>query len=134
MRVKYSVLTKLRIGQAAFRILITDAYLRRCCVSGERTLPVLEAAHIKPYAESGPHFISNGILLRSDLHKLFDAGYITITDKHRIEVSPRIKEEFQNGKEYYQYHGKSLFILPDRDSDKPDKKFIDWHNTHVFST
>ena len=75
-----SILTKVRLGQGAFRVLITDAYSRRCSISGERTLPVLDAAHIKPYAESGPHFISNGLLLRSDLHKLFDTGYLTITN------------------------------------------------------
>jgi putative restriction endonuclease len=95
-------------------------------------LPVLEAAHIKPYAESGPHFISNGILLRSDIHKLFDTGYLTVTDNLVVEVSNRIKEEFHNGKEYYQYHGKSLLYLPSRELDKPDKKFIEWHNNNIY--
>ena len=44
----------------------------------ERTLPVLEAAHINAYAHGGPHQLSNGLLLRSDLHTLFDRGYITV--------------------------------------------------------
>ncbi len=44
-----------RLGQGAFRVLVTDAYQRRCALTGESTLPVLEAAHIQPYAESGPH-------------------------------------------------------------------------------
>ena len=127
-----SILTKVRLGQGAFRVLVTDAYSRRCSITGEKTLPVLEAAHIKPYAESGPHFISNGLLLRSDMHKLFDGGYLTITNDLKIEVSPRIKEEFQNGKEYYQYHGKDLLFLPNRDLDKPNDKFIDWHNTNIY--
>lgn len=74
-------LARARLGQGAFRILVTDAYQRRCAVTGERTLPVLEAAHIKPYAESGPNMISNGLLLRSDLHTLFDHGYLTVTDE-----------------------------------------------------
>jgi putative restriction endonuclease len=128
-----SVLTKVRLGQGAFRVLVTDAYSRRCSITGEKTLPVLEAAHIKPYAESGPHFISNALLLRSDMHKLFDVGYITITNDLRIEVSSRIKEEFQNGKEYYQYHGKNLLILPHRNIDKPNVKFIDWHNSNIYN-
>jgi putative restriction endonuclease len=127
-----SVLTKVRLGQGAFRILVTDAYSRRCSITGEKTLPVLEAAHIKPYAESGPHFISNGLLLRSDMHKLFDSGYLTISNDLKIEVSQRIKEEFQNGKEYYQYHGKELLYLPHRDMDKPNEKYIDWHNTNIY--
>lgn len=127
-----SILTKVRLGQGAFRILVTDAYSRRCSITGEKTLPVLEAAHIKPYAESGPHFISNGLLLRSDMHKLFDGGYLTITNDLKIEISNRIKEEFQNGKEYYQYHGKDLLFLPNREIDKPNEKYIDWHNTNIY--
>ena len=126
------VLTKVRLGQGAFRVLITDAYYRKCSITGEKTLPVLEAAHIKPYAESGPHFISNGILLRSDIHKLFDTGYITITEDYKIEVSKRIREEFSNGKEYYQYHGKTLANLPERKVDRPDSKYIEWHNANIF--
>ena len=46
----------------------------------------MDAAHIKPYDQSGPHSISNGLLLRSDIHKLFDKGYMTITNDYKIEV------------------------------------------------
>lgn len=127
-----NILTKVRLGQGAFRILITDAYSRQCSISGERTLPVLEAAHIKPYALSGPHFISNGLLLRSDLHKLFDSGYITITKNYHIEVSKRIKEEFENGKDYYKFHGAQLKSLPSREIDRPGQAYIDWHNLETF--
>lgn len=127
-----SILSKVRLGQGAFRVLITDAYSRRCSITGEKTLPVLEAAHIKPYAKSGPHFTSNGILLRSDIHRLFDLGYITITKTYNIEISKRIKEEFQNGKEYYQFHGRKLTHVPTRVIDKPNSIYIDWHNTNIF--
>lgn len=126
------VLTKVRIGQGAFKISIIEAYSKRCSVSGERTLPVLEAAHIKPYSQAGPNYIKNGLLLRSDIHKLFDSGYITITDDLKVEVSKRIKEEFENGKEYYQYHGNKLAILPSRSDDKPFADYIDWHNLNVY--
>lgn len=128
-----SILTKVRLGQAAFRVMVTDAYSRRCAISGEKTLPVLEAAHIKPYAESGPHFISNALLLRSDLHKLFDTGYVTITKGCKVEVSKRIKEEFENGKEYYRFHGSALIALPKREVDRPSAQFIEWHNAAVFN-
>ncbi len=127
-----SILTKVRLGQGAFRVLVTDSYNRRCAISGEKTLPVLEAAHIKPYALSGPHFISNGLLLRSDMHKLFDAGYITITNDHKVEVSKRIKEEFQNGREYYQYHGKDLLNLPNNLQDRPNSAYLEWHNVNKY--
>ncbi|MEX2499357.1 MAG: HNH endonuclease [Wenzhouxiangellaceae bacterium] len=53
-------LVRQRVGQDGFRALVTDAYTRRCAISGERTLPALEAAHIKPYAESGPNRTENG--------------------------------------------------------------------------
>ena len=98
-----------RLGQGSFRVLVTDAYARRCAVSGERTLPVLQAAHIKPYAAGGEHQLSNGILLRSDLHTLFDKGYLGIDPKAmRILVSSRIREQFENGREYYSLEGKTL--------------------------
>ncbi|OCN02834.1 hypothetical protein A7X67_02970 [Clostridium sp. W14A] len=42
-----------RLGQGTFRVIVTEAYQRRCAFTGERTLPVLEAAHIKPYSENG---------------------------------------------------------------------------------
>jgi putative restriction endonuclease len=122
------ILTRVRLGQGGFRILVTDAYARKCAITGEKTLPVLEAAHIKQYAKSGPHHVSNGLLLRSDVHKLFDNGYITVTPDYKVEVSKKIKEEYENGKEYYQYHGRSLIVLPPRDSDKPNTEYLKWHN------
>jgi len=121
-----------RLGQGAFRILVTDAYQRRCAITGERTLPVLEAAHIKPYTQSGPHSVKNGILLRSDLHKLFDKGYLTVTPDLRVEVSRKIKEEYENGREYYAYHGKELRILPSSRSERPSKEFLEWHNENIY--
>ena len=66
------VLIKPRLGQGAFRLLVTDLYGRRCAITKERTLPALEAAHIRPYAEGGGHSPSNGILMRRDIHSLFD--------------------------------------------------------------
>jgi putative restriction endonuclease len=125
-------LMKVRLGQGAFRVLVIDGYSRRCAISGEKTLPVLEAAHIKSYAKSGPHALSNGLLLRSDMHKLFDTGYITVTTELKVEVSKRIKEEFDNGKEYYKYHGSSLLYLPNEIKEQPNPLYLDWHNTQCY--
>src|ERR1043166_3496466 len=116
-------LTRARLGQGAFRVLVTEAYHRRCAITGERTLPVLDAAHIKPYADEGPHLLANGLLLRSDLHTLFDAGYITVTDQLHVEVSKRIREEFANGREYYKHHGEVLAIVPRVDVERPTAEF-----------
>lgn len=125
-------LTQARLGQGAFRVLVTEAYDRRCAITGERTLPVLEAAHIRPYSEEGPHRVSNGLLLRSDLHTLFDRGYLTVTDALRVEVSPRIREEFQNGREYYRHHGQALVVMPDSVDERPSRDFLRWHNENRF--
>lgn len=125
-------LTRARLGQGAFRVLVTEAYDRRCAITGERTLPVLEAAHIRPYSETGPHMVSNGLLLRSDLHILFDDGYVTVTDDLRIQVSNRIKEEFENGREYYQYRDQPLLKVPGGPDDRPAKEFLRWHNENIF--
>ena len=121
-----------RLGQGAFRVLVTDAYQRRCAVTGEKTLPVLEAAHIKPYAEQGPHRTHNGILLRSDLHRLFDLGYVTVTPELDLLVSRRLKDEWQNGKEYYAHHGRPLLIKPEQVAERPAPEFLRWHNEHCF--
>ena len=112
--------------------MVTDAYSRKCSISGEKTLPVLESAHIKPFSKHGPNKISNGLLLRSDIHKLFDQGYITITDDYKIEVSKRIKEEYENGRDYYKYQGSNLLFLPQIEKNRPAKEFIEWHNNNIF--
>ena len=125
-------LIKGRLGQGAFRILVTDAYNRNCAISGEKALPVLQAAHIKPYNEQGPNSVSNGLLLRSDLHILFDRGYLTVTPEYKIEVSRKIKEEFNNGKHYYAFHGQELYALPKIITDRPSLDFIRWHNENVY--
>lgn len=121
-----------RLGQGGFRVLVTDAYSRRCAMTGERTLPALEAAHIKPYAVDGPHQIENGVLLRSDLHHLFDQGYITIASDLRVEVSRRIREEFQNGRDYYALHGERLRILPAAVHERPNEMYLEWHRNNRF--
>lgn len=120
-----------RLGQGSFRVVVTDIYDRRCAATGERTLPVLEAAHIRPYAEAGPHDPRNGLLLRSDLHTLFDRGYLTVTPERKLEVSRRIREEFENGREYYRLHGQPL-RPPRRPDLAPGREYLDWHATHVF--
>ena len=125
-------ITKHRLGQGAFRVVVTDAYQRRCAITGEKTLPVLEAAHIKPYAEEGPHSVTNGLLLKSDFHTLFDGGYITIDEDYRIDVSRRLHEDYGNGRDYYKYHGQKLLILPEKKIELPSKEFLRWHNENVF--
>ncbi|WP_200900248.1 HNH endonuclease [Rubrobacter aplysinae] len=123
---------KPRLGQGAFRVAVTDAYRRRCAITGESTLPVLEAAHIRPFARSGVNEVSNGMLLRSDFHKLFDAGLVTVTPELRVEVSPQIKEQWFNGQPYYRLHGKTLSNVPQDPGHRPSEDFLSWHNENCF--
>src|SRR5690606_25199343 len=69
-----------------------DAYQTRCAVTGQRARPVLEAAHIKPFALTGPNTRSNGLALRADVHQLFDLGYVTVDPdcQRRSNVDPPV--------------------------------------------
>lgn len=124
-------LARRRLGQGAFRIRVTDTYGRRCAVSGEHTLPVLEAAHIRPVGSGGEHQITNGLLLRSDIHKLFDRGYVTITPDLQFRVSERLDADWQNGKIYYALDRRPI-NTPADPSCCPDKDLLDWHGQSVF--
>jgi putative restriction endonuclease len=120
-----------RLGQGAFRVVVTDIYGRRCAVTQERTLPALEAAHIRPYSEGGAHDARNGILLRRDIHSLFDAGYVTVTPDLKFEVSRRIREEFENGRHYYSLQGQRINV-PELLGHQPDPTILTWHNSYRF--
>lgn len=125
------VLVRPRLGQGAFRILVTDNYRRRCAISGERTLPALDAAHIRPFSDGGQHEASNGILMRRDIHSLFDLGYVTVSPDMKFEVSRKIREEYENGRHYYALHGTSI-ALPDDVRRHPEKTALTWHNENRF--
>ena len=125
------VLIRPRLGQGSFRVVITDLYERRCAITKERVLPVLEAAHILPISEGGQHEATNGILLRSDLHRLFDRGYVTVTPDHRFRVSRKLREDFHNGEEYMQLAGRELW-LPHEVADRPRRQFLEWHADTMF--
>lgn len=130
-RYKYRM-QKIRYGQGGFSVLVSESYQRRCAISGERTFPALEAAHIRPYSKDGPHLIENGLLLRSDIHKVFDDGYMTITDDYIVEVSKRLREDFENGRDYYRYDGQRLQIVPTAPDEKPSSEFLRWHQNNVY--
>jgi putative restriction endonuclease len=125
------VLVKRRLGQGTFRILVSDAYSRRCAVTGEKTLPVLEAAHIKPVSKGGEHRVDNGLLLRSDLHTLFDLGYVTVTRDAEFRVSSKLKETWMNGRVYYALD-RSPVQLPEHEALRPSALLLEWHSDVVF--
>jgi putative restriction endonuclease len=120
-----------RLGQGGFRIAVTDAYERRCAITSERTLPALDAAHIIPFSQRGEHRVDNGLLLRKDLHALFDAGYITVRPDLSVAVSRRIREEYENGRDYYALDGRHMRV-PSSPSLRPNQEFLDWHYSERY--
>lgn len=125
------VLHSPRLGQGIFRVKVLDAYGRACAVTTEHSLPVLDAAHIQPFANGGEHSVANGLVLRSDLHRLFDRGYVTVDDEDRLVVGRRLKDDFDNGRTYYALHGRSI-TLPHDESLRPDRDALAWHRSHAF--
>ena len=92
---------------------------------------MLEAAHIQPYASGGEHRVPNGLLLRRDIHRLFDRGYVTVTPDARFEVSWALRDEFANGRTYYALHGGNV-RLPSRADERPLPSSLNWHNETVY--
>jgi putative restriction endonuclease len=119
-----------RLGQETFRFAVEAAY-GQCAVTREHALPALEAAHIRPYAEGGPHDITNGLLLRADVHKLFDRGYVTVSPDYRFRVSPRLDRDFHNGRIYYELDGREIARPREREL-WPDRHVLEWHADERF--
>jgi putative restriction endonuclease len=122
-----------RIGQGAFQARVLNAYHRRCAITGTKIWPALEAAHVRPVTKGGEHRLDNGVLLRSDVHRMFDWGYLGVDPSYRLRVSPRLRDEFGNGEQFYAQAGQ-LITLPDRKGDRPHREFLEWHLDTVFKT
>jgi putative restriction endonuclease len=120
-----------RLGQQSFKAVVLDSYRRRCAISGTHIPPVLQAAHIRPVAQGGEHRLDNGLLLRSDVHTLFDRGYLGVDPQHRLLVSPRLRADFSNGDQFYAKAGQ-VIELPERRADRPGREFLEWHLDEVF--
>jgi len=126
-----AALVAARRGQGAFRLMVMDAYERRCAITGERTLPVLEAAHIRPFIEHEKHEVRNGLLMRSDLHRLYDRGLVTVEPDLTFRVSRSIERDYSNGKVYYALEGRKI-ASPVHDEARPAPEALAWHSRKVF--
>lgn len=120
-----------RLGQQAFKAVVMDAYHRQCAITGTHIPPVLQAAHVRPVTAGGVHRLDNGLLLRSDVHTMFDRGYLGVDTQYRLRVSPRLRDEFGNGAQFYAQAGQ-VIDLPARRADRPNREFIEWHLDEVF--
>jgi putative restriction endonuclease len=119
-------LTPTRLRQNAFHAVVLTAYQSRCAITGSKILPALQAAHIRPVTKGGKNRLDNGLLLRSDVHAMFDGGYLGVDPAYRLHVSPRLRAEFGNGEQFYAQAGE-VIALPKRRADRPQREFLEWH-------
>ena len=110
-----------RQGQQAFRNRLLAAYGRQCAVTGTTAVSVLEAAHIARYLGPQSHRTDNGILLRADIHTLFDLHQLTVTPDYVVRVDPRFEDT------YDEFDGIDL-DLPDKASERPVPQLLHAHN------
>ena len=113
-RVLRAILT--RRGQPEFRAALMRSYKGRCCVTGCNVEAVLEAAHIVGHAKGVNYNVTNGMLLRADIHTLFDLGLMTIDREYRIRISGTLA-----GHDYTSLEGQ-LMTLPDNRDEWPDAR------------
>jgi putative restriction endonuclease len=117
-KIKKSRLVTERKGQGNFRAIITTAYSNKCCITNETTPELLEAAHIQPYFDENSNHVKNGLLLRVDLHKLYDNGLLYIDESFKIHISPEVKSE------YYQKLNGTTIRLPENNNLHPSKEAL----------
>jgi putative restriction endonuclease len=122
------VLVRPRMGQGHFKRAVADAYRQRCAVTASATFPSLEAAHIRPFADGGEHAVSNGLLLRTDVHRLYDRGYLSVDADLRLRVSPQLRSHGWNGTEFYEREAAGYRIAAPSDPNHlPDRNALAWH-------
>lgn len=111
-----------RQGQAVFRQQLLQIYNGKCAVTGCSVLEILEAAHITPYLGPDTNHPSNGLLLRADLHTLFDLGLLAVDPNElRVRVAPAVQDNF-----YRSLHGIKVFV-PQDEAVRPSYKALSQH-------
>ncbi len=124
---------RVRRGQAAFRDKLLLAYSRRCAVTGTALDVILEAAHIVPHSEGADYRVINGLLLRADIHTLFDLYHLSIDMDGRVHLSSQAMKT-----DYSSYEGR-IIAHPNRLLDHPSgmnlasrhQRFIDKESERV---
>jgi predicted restriction endonuclease len=111
-----------RQGQSQFRQQLLKAYKGKCAISGNDVEQALEAAHIIPYRGLETNTTSNGLLLRADLHTLFDLNLITVDPQTmKVLVAPKLMQT------QCRAFSKKEITLPESENDRPDKTAIEKH-------
>jgi hypothetical protein len=114
-----------RLRQSEFRTKLLAAYGGRCAISGCDVDEALESAHIQPHADSGSQEVTNGILLRADVHALFDEHLVRIhPDTLEVILADRLRQTT-----YADLAGKKV-QLPEDPSNRPSREALErrWNN------
>jgi putative restriction endonuclease len=119
-KLKKARLVTERKGQSNFRAKLTEAYNNKCCITGERTSELLEAAHIQPYIDKNSNHVKNGLLLRVDFHKIYDSGLMYIDEDYKIHISPYVKSDY-----YLNFNGLKI-NLPNNSNMHPSKEALQY--------
>lgn len=103
-------LVRVRVGQREFRLALVERYKSKCAFTGEQPTAVLDAAHLYRYSEVEEHHTDGGLLLRKDLHRLFDIGQLAVEPASlKIDVAAELKVF----SDYAALHGRKLAVAPD---------------------
>lgn len=111
-----------RPQQAKFRAEIIDSFGGACAVTGNRCLPALQAAHVFPFEHGGSYEVDNGLLLRADIHLLFDFGLMRIDE---TTTMAEFSDDARN--DYGEFSGKFI------DHPKASKFLSNLKRRHLFS-
>ena len=96
-----------RQGQPRFRNNLLEAYDATCCVTKSKVVELLEAAHIDPHSDGGDYSLENGLLLRSDIHTLFDQYLLAFDEYQRLILSKKLRNS-----EYKHLHQNQRLVSP----------------------
>jgi hypothetical protein len=121
--------TRQRLGQPQFRSSLRQRYGDRCMVSGFEIMVAIDAAHIMPYDGVETNHVTNGVLLRTDIHTLFDANLIRfqITDEQVVvEIDHSLADS-----DYYQYDGQVLIL--GESAEGPSHAAVLWRNENYMT-
>jgi hypothetical protein len=108
-----------RRGQAAFRTQLLQAYGARCAITSCSVEALLEAARIAPHMQPGDDRLSNGLLLRCDIHTLFDLNLIALDEHYRVHVSALLRDS-----EYWTYDSRQLEFRDGIADHQPDREAL----------
>ena len=117
----------MREGQPQFKADLLAAYGSRCAITGCAVQAILEAAHIISYSSGGAatNTVPNGIILRADVHTLFDRGLVFVDPDGFVQIASELDES-----EYAPLRGRKL-RLPDHPADHPHPDHLARHRVHT---